>query len=216
MLSRGSRRPERGVVHRRGGERDEPLAVGGDFDLGPLHTGARVGWMPEGYADTISAVIVALGGWDDATAELIDDVLGPSLVIDVDLGAGLTNGRFYGAAGLMVVSLGAGATSGDRLTAASGIEVDPVGGRFGFDGELKARTTHISVKALVGTRVPLPASLVLRLEVGGLHTVAATSKLLQDGQELPLASDAFDDYLRDVYTTYVWSPTLGARIGWAF
>lgn len=201
---------------------DLPVQAGAGLWLempGRLQLRTSVGVLPGSYVQLINAVVVSADGYDRDTADLIERSLKNSLVWRLHVGwRPLAEYGWYLELGYALVALGGGVTGEDLVVLAT--DIDPPGGTPG-DREYDVSSTLHMLDAEIGWRFDLWEGLTLKLAVGFAGTVAASAKVEPDFPVLvPRVVDAFtkpsEDYLKNVYTSYVFTPVFSVGLGWAF
>lgn len=205
-------------------------AVGTDF---PLDLGARiqvetparirlavgVGFMPRAYQQATNAAIVAFGGYDESTAQIVEETLQSSLVITTALGVRpVPRAGFVVDVGYRLAALGGQATPEDLWVQASGAPI-PTGPGL----ETGRAWTATSLLHMVHLRVgyewsPVP-HLFLRADLGGSFTVGAATRLRPTFE--PRAPGLWEPFqveagawLDDVHLTYAHTPSVGLTLGY--
>ncbi len=199
-----------------------PLDVGArvTFDRGRVRVGGEVGYLPGPYVQAINAIVIALGGYDEETAELIEKSLQSSLVVRASAGGRpLRRWGLYLEGGYTLVTLGGGVGGEDLIALATGAEPpDGTGGERDYD---VASTLHL-LGAETGWEWRLrQGRLQLRAGIGFVTTVAASTSVEPRFQPLlPQLQEAFtsdaEAYLDETYLTYVHAPTVVLSAGWRF
>ncbi len=202
---------------------DLPVQVGARVDTeGPfgLRLSTSLGLMPAGYVDLINAVVVAADGYDDDTAKLVRSALKNSLVWRLHMGwRPFSNLGFYGDLGYGLVAFGGGVTAEDLISLASGIS-SPLSDPTGTSVYSVSSTLHM-LDVELGWQWELWAGLRLRAAVGLAATVGAKTRVEPDYLPLlPSSVDVFsrsaEDYLDDIYTSYVFAPVVSLGLGYSF
>lgn len=207
---------------------DFPIAVGARVAAElpyRLQISTALGGLPGGYVDVINAVVVAAGGYDDATAEVIRGALSSSLVWRTHVGwRPLRRRGFYFEAGYGLVTLGGGLTAQDVLVVATGSEPlpSPPGARAPLDYDVRS-TLHM-IDAEVGWRwLVWHDRIVLTAALGFAGTVAARTRIdpadpsrLSESAPLEALAAEGEAYLDGIYTEYVMTPVASVGVGWRF
>ena len=199
-----------------------PLHVGAEVAVeGPYRLRARtaLGVLPGPYLDAINGVLVGLEAYDDATARIISATLASSLVWRTHLGwRPLPRRGFYFEAGYGLVTLGGNLTSQELLLAVTGRA--PAEPRSDQPIAFSATATLHMIDLVAGWEWPLLREhLVVRASVGLAGTVASRTTLAPDfTPRRPTAvaqlAAAGQAYLDDIFTSYVWMPTLSIGLSW--
>ena len=208
---------------------DFPIAVGGQVRVvSPV--GARLslgaGVFPGPYLDAINEVVVpftAETGYDEYDAKVVRDALENSAVIRLHVGYQFTE-HFYAEVGYGWVGLGGSVNGSDALILATDFE--PRGEMPQMENALEYAidsTLHM-VNAEVGWEWVDLDPWVFRTALGVAWTVAATTEVEpsfdvrfpQVRQRLEGLETWTEDYLDDLYTTTVISPTFSVGVGYRF
>jgi hypothetical protein len=174
--------------------------------------------MPRGYVQVINATVVALGGYDEDTAALIEDALSSSLVVHAHAGwrpfrrAGLYLDGGYG-----LVTLGGTAEGADVVSLALGMQVP--GWLFeGNDFEVHSNL-HLA-EAELGWEGHPWKGLTWRVALAGIWTVKARTEVTPTFDPWliePLVDDwcaTSEGKLDATYERWVRSPTVVVGVGW--
>lgn len=202
---------------------DVPVQVGGRIGVeGPLRLqlGTSLGMLPGPYVDLINEVVVAAGGYDESTAELIRQSLKQSLVWRLHLGwRPFEDYGFYFEFGYGLVTLGGGVETEELIAAVTGSPPprdDPTAERT-YD---VTSTLHM-LDVEIGWQWRLWEGLTLRAAVGFAGTLGAHSEVAPAYR--PVAQRAVgaftraaEKYLDDIYTTYVFTPVASLALGYRF
>lgn len=211
---------------------DFPVSVGGRINAEfpyriQLSTG--VGTLPGSYVDVINAVVVAAGGYDEPTADLIRSTLASSLVWRTHVGwRPLSRRGWYVEGGYGLVTLGGGITGQEALVLLTGGTAPTGGGGGGGGGttllNYDVRSTLHMLDVETGWRWLLWRDrIVLSAALGFAGTVASKTVLepidaspLTDTAALQALADEGEAYLDDIYTSYVFTPVVTVGIGYRF
>jgi hypothetical protein len=202
---------------------DVPMSVGGRASLeGPLRLRLTTGFgvLPEPYVALTNAVAVGLGGYDQATADVVESAIASSFVWRTQLGwRFVPEWGFYADLGYTLVTLGGGASAAELLALSTGEQAPPEAQSKEFD---VASTLHMFVIE-AGYEWVLVEHLVLRGALGFAATLGATTSVEEEfavGALERIVVDAFaarsERYLNDVYTSYVFTPVITAGVGYRF
>jgi len=212
---------------------DFPVAVGARLNAEFPHRmmlSTAVGTLPGSYVDVINAVVVAADGYDDATADVIRSALASSLVWRTHIGwRPLSRRGWYFEGGYGLVTLGGGITGQEAIVLLTG-GTDPGGGGGGGMGGGSAalnydvRSTLHMLDVETGWRWLLwHDRIVLNAAVGFAGTVAAKTTMepkdttaLTDTAALQALAKEGEDYLDDIYTSYVFTPVVTVGVGYRF
>ncbi len=202
---------------------DVPWDVGARATLelpGRLRFAGTVGVLPRRYLHIIDEGIIALGGFDRDTADLIEDALSSSLVLRAHLGwRPFPHAGFYLHGGYGLVTLGGGVSGATALSLALDMEI-PEWMVEGYDFSLDS-TLH-SVELELGWEGALWRDLSWRVGLGGLWTVGANTRvepLFDPWLAAPLVDaycDDTEDELDAIYLRWVRAPVLSVGLGWRF
>ena len=202
---------------------DVPVQVGGRFSVeGPLRLrlGTSLGVLPGPYVDLINEVVVAAGGYDDSTAELIRQSLKQSLVWRLHMGWRPFEGYgFYFEVGYGLVTLGGGVEKEDLITVVTGSPPprdDPT-----TDRTYDVTSTLHMLDVEIGWSWDLWEGLALRAAVGFAGTLGAQSEVSPAFRPIvqravQTFTDVAERYLNNVYTTYVFTPVMSLALGYRF
>ena len=202
---------------------DIPIQSGAHATLelpGRVRLSTTLGWLPGAYVKLINAVVVAAGGYDQSTADLVEHSLQNSLVLRLHAGwRPFESLGLYFEVGYGLATLGGGINSEDILTLATGFSppsTEPTRMRT-YD---ITSTLHM-IDAEIGWGFSIWKGLTLRVALGFAGTLAASTSVKPAFPVvLPGVVEAFtkptEDYLNDTYTSYVFAPTISAALGWSF
>jgi hypothetical protein len=206
---------------------DVAIQVGGQVNVELPHrvrVSTSLGVLPEPYVKAINGFVTAVGGYSEDTGALIEQVLKNSLVWKLQVGWRPWQERgFYFDLGYGLVTLGGGLTGQEVITLATGRDV-PQGAQDARLSYHVASTLHL-ITGEVGWRwLVWEERLLLRTSLGFIATVAAsteaspesTPRTPQGREASAQLSQYVSDYLDDIYTSYVFSPTVSVGIGWRF
>lgn len=201
-----------------------PLMAGGGVTLrteSGMRLGLLAGVLPEAYVSMINATATSLELYPEETADLIETVLGRSLVLGAQVGwAGSDGGGFFVEVGYALVTLGGSTGAQAVLTALTDAEVPDEAA--GDEAEFEIDSTLHMVRAeagwiwRLGSRLDLKASLGGAFTVGSKTTVTAPSaggRVRVQNFRDRLARDAQHE-LDTTYTRDVHSPTVGLSLSW--
>ncbi len=183
-----------------------------------LRLSSAVGVLPGPYVSAINGILVGLGAYDQATADLIRDALGSSLIWRTHLGYrpfgrhGFTFEVGYG-----LVALGGGASASTLVSAATGASSPEPGA----DKNVRVSSALHMLDVELGWEWVVFEHLFVRAAAGGAFTVAASSSVTPDyAPRAPRVTEAFGAssaaYLDETYTTYVFTPVLSLWAGYSF
>jgi hypothetical protein len=187
---------------------DFPISVGGRLELeaSRLRLSSSLGILPGPYVDVINETVVAFGGYDEATADVVKEALSSSLIWRTHLGVRVWRG-LYVEAGYGLVTLGGDAAGAELFGAVTGQPVPPGTGDRPFD----IRSTLHMADVEIGYDFAVSQALRLRVAIGGAFTFAASTRITPES-EAPAQVESFareaEAYLDDIYTSYVFTPVL--------
>jgi hypothetical protein len=202
---------------------DFPVHVGGcvgaEFPY-RLRLSTSVGYLPGPYVDAINGVVVGLGGYDQATADLVRSALQSSLVWRTHVGwRPFPKAGFYADVGYGYVSLGGGASAAELISVVTGVKMpaaDPTAGKsFDIHSSLHMLDVELGWGFLIADRI------TVRPALGGAFTLGSSTKITPAYQpRMPQIVSAFaresEAYLDDIYTSYVFTPVVSLWAGYAF
>jgi len=202
---------------------DVPIQVGGRLNLqGPLglQASTSLGVLPGPYVDLINVIVVAAGGYDRQTADLVKSSLRNSLIWRLHLGwKPWAEHGFYFEVGYTLAALGGGLEGEQLITLSTGVEppiTDPTSGR---EYEVSSMLHLIDLE--LGWRWLLWRGLTIRLAAGFAGTLGAQTTVSPNYR--PVAHQAVErfcqasaTYLDDIYTSYVFTPVFSVAAGWSF
>ncbi len=186
-----------------------------------------VGFMPGAYLDTINGTASAFGWYDNTTGDLIEAALKNSLIVHPRVGWRPSPSLgFHFAGGYQVAALGGSLSGAEVIAAVTGQEVPEEVELGRLEMEAPAVDHLLTIEA--GYEIVVKERLVTDLSLGGMFTVASSSKLTPQGSAAsgPLAErsnaavDALasvgETYLNDTLTSYGHTPTVGVMVGYRF
>ncbi|MBI2896904.1 MAG: hypothetical protein HYY06_25320 [Deltaproteobacteria bacterium] len=213
--------------------RGEPMRL--DLGLGtavPVSVGAEataelpyrilahvsVGWLPSPYVDLINDIVIAFGGYDETTAELVEAALQDSFVLRLAAGyRPFERAGFEVLAGYTLAALGGGLSTAEVAEAASGKSFSSSQAR-----EVPIDATVHNFQIGVGWRFVFWDRLVVRATLSYLQCFASTTTVTAEAQaprlqpQLDQAADDLEEYLDDTFTTYIKVPVLGVGAAYRF
>lgn len=206
---------------------DFPVAVGARIGAEfphRLQLSTGIGTLPGPYVDVINGVVVAAGGYDDATAGVIRSALASSLVWRTHVGwRPLKKRGWYFEGGYGLVTLGGGVTGQEVLVLLTGAEVPSAGsGMTLLDYDVRSTLHMVDVET--GWRwLVWEDRIVLRAALGFAGTVGAKTTMepkdasrLTDTAALQALAREGEAYLDDLYTRYVFTPVVSVGVGYRF
>ncbi len=203
---------------------DVPIHVGGQLTVEMpyrIRASTSLGVLPGPYVDLINAVVVAAGGYDDATAEIIANALHRSLVWRLHVGwRPFRRHGLYFEVGYTLITLGGQMTSEDVLVLATG-QPSPIGGTAAGERGYDIGSTLHMIDVEVGWELLFWDHFVVRFALGFAGTVGAHTETEPNYDSLiPRVADEFGAaagaYLDEVYRSYVFSPVLSVALGYRF
>lgn len=183
-----------------------------------LRLSSAVGVLPGPYVSAINGILVGVGAYNQATADLIRDALGSSLIWRTHLGyRPFVRHGFTFEAGYGLVALGGGASASTIVSAATGASSPEAG----TDKNFKVSSALHMVDVELGWEWVLLEHLFVRAAAGGAFTLAASSSVTPDyTPRAPRVTEAFGAssaaYLDETYTTYVFTPVVSLWAGYSF
>ncbi|NOZ87027.1 MAG: hypothetical protein GXP49_12335 [Deltaproteobacteria bacterium] len=182
-----------------------------------LRVGLALGGLPGPYVDLINAVVVAAGGYDQDTADLVSDSLQNSLVFRIHGGwRPVEDWGLYIEAGYGLVVLGGGVSGEELVAAATGVARP--GTELESRGYEVSSTLHM-IDLEVGWEFLFWDRLELRIALGFAGTLGASARVQPDFvprllQPVDAFSRAAENYLVDVYKSYVFTPVVTVGLGY--
>lgn len=176
-----------------------------------LRFGVSVGVLPSDYTDIINSVVVSLGGYDRATAELIKLSLDDSLVTRFDLGwRPFETYGFYVQVGYRHVSF-EGVAPGSSVAEI----IDAESPEHHRQIRYEVASTLRMIDTELGWQWVLPWGTEVRAGLGFAATLSAQSEvnavfLLTDFEETA------STFLKRTFEQYAFSPTLAFALGHRF
>jgi hypothetical protein len=203
---------------------DLPVQIGGHVSLETpyrIRVSTSLGFLPGPYVDLINAVVVAAGGYDEATADVIAGAISNSLVWRIHLGWRPFRGHgFYFEVGYALVTLGGDVSGEDLILVATGY--DPAAESSSEHDYDVGSTLHM-IDVEVGWEFVFWEHFVVRVAIGVAATVGAHTEVEPLFDPAPRAQRWVDglsqygaDYLDDIYTTYVFPPVVSLGLGYRF
>lgn len=204
---------------------DVPIQIGGNiaFEMPyGIRAGTTLGFLPGSYVDLINAVVVAAGGYDDATADVIAGAISNSLVWRLHLGwRPWRDYGFYFEVGYTLVTMGGDVSTEDLIVVATGVEPPdhPRAGTYEYD---VGSTLHM-IDVEVGWELVFWRHFIVRVALGVAATVAAHTEIEPLFEVQPRAAALVDTlakegaaYLDDLYRSYVFPPVFSVALGYRF
>jgi hypothetical protein len=191
---------------------DFPLAISGRISLempARIRFATSFGVMPKAYVDVINAVVVAAGGYNQATADLIASALKNAFVFRTQLGWRFhPKWGFYLDAGYSLAALGGGATAAQIVEAVTEIPCPNCKGQ-----EIPVKSMLHLFVAEIGYEFVFFRHFLLRTALGFAGTVAASTTV---ESKSPTFNKFVAGYLNDMYKSYGFTPTITIGAGGRF
>ncbi len=201
---------------------DVPILIGGHIAL-EMPYGFRMsttlGVLPPFYVDMVNAIVVASGGYNQETADLIKNSLSSALVWRLHVGwRPSPHAGFYIEVGYGLVTLGGQAASGDIIRSA--VPTLPSGFNTGRANWNVASNLHM-IDAELGWRWSLLNNhMTIRISLGFAGTLGSNTTAQPDapfGFTNPdIYGRAIARYLDETYRSYIFTPTVGFAMGYRF
>ena len=179
-----------------------------------------LGVLPRPYVALINDAVVGLGGYNEATAQVIESSLSSSAVFRLHGGwSPWSDHGFYLSGGYTLITLGGGVGGAEVVSAAASVDIDaPMGSR---KAEFDIRSTLHQVGIEAGWTWRFENQLSARVSLGFIGTLSASSTVEPKFTPLlpgstQIFSNAVARYLDDIYTTYVFTPVIGVALGYDF
>jgi hypothetical protein len=197
-----------------------PLDIGARLDVelpARVRVFGSIGYLPPPYSALITDVVVLAGGYTEQQGEIVRQGLDSSVVGRV--GAGyrvLPNYDLFVDVGYSLVTLGGGFTGEEVLALATGVDPPEVDG--GERAYSVSSTLHLAFID-VGYEFFISRHVFLRASLGFAGALAASTTVEADAPEpnqYARFAGAAGDYLDELYTSYVFLPTLGIAVGHRF
>jgi hypothetical protein len=193
------------------------VSVHGHVEAQPgLRASMSLGVLPSPYVSAINAFVIATGGYTEDTGDLIEAALSNSLIWRTHLGLRpFARLGLYGEVGYGLVALGGQATQAELIAGLTGYPAPPAEG----EGKpLSVTSTLHMLDVEIGWEWLLWKHWQLRAALGAAFTVSSSTTIEPDYTPLfPRATETFtqygEDYLDDVYTSYVFTPVVGVSFG---
>jgi hypothetical protein len=199
----------------------------------PVHVGGRIyvelpyrirlsttlGVLPGPYVDTINAILVSAGAYDQTTADLISAALKESLVFRLHGGWRPFKRRgAYFELGYGLIGLGGGLTGQQIIAAATGATPPADSSN---SGGYDVRSILHMVDIELGWQWLVWRGITFRVAIGcALTAWSSTTVTPKSPSRFGAAQDRFAyaaaQYLDDTYRSYVFTPTITFATGWRF
>jgi hypothetical protein len=178
---------------------------------GRVRLGLTAGLIPAPYVGLINGAVVALGGYDEQVARLVELALDDSLIVRADLGWRPWAERgFYFAFAWRYVTFG-GEVEGALI--ADLIQVNTPG--QSRDYAYRVDTTLHMAELELGWQWTLPWDTILRAGLG--FSAAFSSDALVDAiRVIDDYEDTATDRLNQIFDSYAWAPLITVGLGHRF
>lgn len=204
---------------------DAPIAIGGRAHVETpfrLRLSTSVGILPKPYVDAVNSFVVSIGGYSDATADLIKSALQSSFVWRTHVGyRPFASLGLYGEVGYGLVTLGGNATGSEIIAGVTGktLPISESSGSPSRPFDITSTLHMLDVE--IGYDWKVAERFELRAALGGAFTIAAKTRITPGyTPRTPKLVDQFaaygETYLDDTYTSYVFSPVLSLSAGYRF
>jgi hypothetical protein len=200
-----------------------PMDIGGRVVVeGPLRLrfSTSVGVMPGPYVDVINDFVVALGGYNQQTAALIESSLSSSVVWRTHLGwrpfprAGLVFDVGYG-----LVALGGGVNAAEAIAAADSKTATsaPTAANYNVSSTLQMIDADLGWEwKLFGDRMVIEAGLGFSATLAASTSATPETTTAHGTKVRDAFGDAAAKYLDGLYTSYVYVPVATVAAGYRF
>ena len=195
---------------------DFPLFLGAEvtFELPfRLAFGGGVGGVPTSYLRVTGDAVVAVADLEGAEADLVTEALSGSWAGRLFIAwRPRPDAGFYLRVGYTALNLSGQMDSADAIAATTALPTTAAEG-----GVARLRSTLHGIDAQIGYRWHL-GSVTVRLGLGFFATVGSAATIDVDSPLNPELTDELsrlgEDYLEDIYQSYVFTPSLGLGIGY--
>jgi hypothetical protein len=192
------------------------VSVRGEIEAPPrLRASMSLGILPAPYVSAINAFVIAIGGYEEDTGDLVEAAISNSLIWRTHLGfRPFPKLGLYGEVGYGLVALGGQATTSELVAGLTGREVPP-----GDESHtLSASSVLHMLDVEIGWAWLVWESWQLRAAIGGAFTVASSTTIEPDytprsWRATQALTDYGEAYLNDVYTAYVFAPVVSVSFG---
>lgn len=178
------------------------------------------GILPGAYVDAINVFLVGIEAYPQETADLVRSSLEQSLVVRAHAGVRPWRCRgFYAEMGYGLVGLGGGSTGAEIIEAATGEPVPSSDDGTTREFDVRSRLHLLDLE--LGWEWTVVRRLRLRAALGGAFTLASSTAIEPEYQPaVPRLTEQFttasEQYLDDIFTTYVHTPVVTIAVGYAF
>ena len=203
---------------------DFPLEIGARLSI--MHTKTRLslatslGWLPKPYLVLLNHTLTSLDLYSEETANLIETVLENSLVLRIDLGwQPWKHYGFYFDAGYGYVGLGGGVTTEEIVSSLTNITPPQGGRRTATTREFAVSSTLHMFDIEAGWTWNVSSRWYMRAALGFALTFAAQTDVeaqykVQAQNIINALEGGLEKYLDDIYTQYVFTPTMTLAVGY--
>lgn len=199
---------------------DLPVFVGAGVDYeGPyrIRLATSVGIIPKAYVQASNALLVPIfesRGYGEPQADLIESALQNSLVWRTTVGwRPLSDYGFIFGAGYTFMGLGGAATGAQIIAGTTGIQAPAGTGNSNFDVAASVHLLHVEA----GWQWELGDYVWLRTGIGwGFSIASATTVDAQTSRNRGISAfeTLTENYIDDLFTSYVHPPQITFAIGW--
>jgi hypothetical protein len=199
---------------------DLELATEAPLSLGPrlviegphrVRVGAQVGWLPDAYVDLINGATVALGGYDQQVARLVELALDDSAVTRFDVGwRPWAEHGFYFQLGYRYVTFG-GQVEGAQIADLIGVELPSRARPYAYQVDASLHMLDLEL----GWQWFLPWGILLRAGTG-LAATFTSSATVDAVRTVDQYEDTATARLNDIFANYGFSPLLTFAVGYRF
>lgn len=206
------------------------LSGGTDF---PLSLGAKsyveipyginfsfgIGYLPKLYVETINDIVVSFDGYDENTADLIENSISDSLILSCAVGyKPFKNYGFYFDFGYFIAMLGGNVSSSELIAIVTGIDFSDY---VNNDREIPASSTLHNLFFHLGYKFYPYKKMVIDTGLGLFKTIASKTELEFErsftyGQQQEQMEKDVDKYMNKIYTENLISPIIFLNIGYFF
>ena len=197
---------------------DFPVFVGAEatFELPyRIVVGLGIGGVPTAYLQATSAFVTSVANLDDPAADVVTEALSGSWMTRLFVGwRPVADHGFFFRFGYGALNLSGRLDDGASLAQVTGLPAAAAAG-----GSTDLGSTLHGVELLIGYRWHLD-SITIRAGLGAFLTFGASAQIEVDSPLNPALSNDLarrgEDYLEDIYRTYVFTPSLGLGVGYDF
>jgi len=206
---------------------DFPVAIGVHAHVEApmrLRLSTSLGLLPVPYVGAINAFVVAVGGYDDNTADLVRSALKSSLIWRTHAGyRPFSRLGLYFEGGYGLVALGGSATGPELVEGLTGRTIPANATRGGTARSYDVASVLHMLDVEVGYEVTLAPHVQLRLALGGAFTIASATNIEPRFTPTAVGQRAVDEltaygerYLDDTFTSYVFTPVVSTGLAYVF